>query len=84
MIIDYLWFSDVEAAADLDPQLIQNWYHFKEVRQNWLGFTADGNGGHALETGFPTALHESPEACSATSVTRRSRSPATSRARPWR
>lgn len=59
MIIEYLRFLRSKAAADLDPQLIQNWYRFKEVRQNWLGFTADGNGGHALGKGFATALHES-------------------------
>lgn len=60
MIIDYLRFLKAEAArGTLNPQLIQNWYRFKEVRQNWLGFTADGNGGHALGKGFATALHES-------------------------
>ena len=59
MIIEYLRFLRSKAAVDLDPQLIQNWYRFKEVRQNWLGFTADGNGGHALGKGFATALHES-------------------------
>ena len=59
MIIDYLRFLRSKAAAELDPLLIQNWYRFKEVRQNWLGFTADGNGGHALGKGFATALYGS-------------------------
>lgn len=30
-----------------------------EIRFDWLGFTVDGNGGHALGKGFATALHES-------------------------
>ena len=43
--------------GDLDPTLIRNWYSFKEVKQNWLGFTVDGNGGHGLGAGFARALH---------------------------
>ncbi|TDW91118.1 hypothetical protein [Kribbella sp. VKM Ac-2566] len=56
-IIDYLRFLKSRATGDLDPKLIDNWYRFKEVEQNWLGFTADGNRGHGLGSGFARSLH---------------------------
>lgn len=56
-IIDYLRFLKSKATGDLDPKLIDNWYRFKEVKQNWLGFTVDGNGGHALGPAFAKSLH---------------------------
>lgn len=56
-IIEYLRFLKSKADDDLDPHLIDNWYQFKEIGQNWLGFTADGNGGHGLGAGFARSLH---------------------------
>jgi hypothetical protein len=58
-IITYLLFLRDEAAPDLDPALVKAWYRFKEVKQNWLGFTQFGNGGHALGKNFAQALHQS-------------------------
>jgi hypothetical protein len=58
-IIRYLLFLREKAAGDLDPGLIALWFRFKEVKQNWLGFTLLGNGGHALGSTFATALNES-------------------------
>ncbi|MFV8162850.1 hypothetical protein ACNQVK_12245 [Mycobacterium sp. 134] len=58
-IIEYLKFLRDEARPDLDPGLVQSWYRFKEVKQNWLGYTQFGNGGHALGSKFATALHKS-------------------------
>jgi len=58
-IIKYLKFLRDEARPDLDPHLVRAWYRFKEVKQNWLGFTQFGNGGHALGQDFATALHQS-------------------------
>jgi hypothetical protein len=46
-------------AGGLTPGLIDSWYKFKEVKQNWLGFTRLGNGGHGLGTDFANALHGS-------------------------
>lgn len=57
-IIKYLLFLRDRASADLDPGLIAAWYRFKEVKQNWLGFTLLGNGGHALGSQFATALND--------------------------
>jgi hypothetical protein len=58
-IIDYLRFLKDKAAADqdLDGALLQAWYMFPEVGQNWLGFSAKGNQGHGLGKKFAGALH---------------------------
>lgn len=58
-ILKYLIFLRDKATADLDPALIKNLYRFKEVKQNWLGFTVLGNGGSGLGQGFAVALHSS-------------------------
>ncbi|MGW4842770.1 hypothetical protein [Nocardia brasiliensis] len=56
-IITYLEFLRDEASTDLDPGLIKAWYRFKEVKQNWLGFTQFGNDGRALGDKFARTLH---------------------------
>ena len=59
-IIRYLRFlRDRAAEGDLDPKLIDAWYRFKEVKQNWLGFTMFGNEGAGLGAKFARALHGS-------------------------
>ncbi|MFK4102928.1 hypothetical protein ACI2L1_23140 [Streptomyces sp. NPDC019531] len=58
-ILKYLYFLRDKAAPDLDPSLIKSWYRFKEVKQNWFGFTVLGNGGSGLGGKFATSLHES-------------------------
>ena len=59
-ILTYLRFlRDKATYSNLDAGLIANWYKFKEVKQNWLGFTVLGNGGHGLGSDFANALHES-------------------------
>jgi hypothetical protein len=57
-IIEYLLFlRDRALEEDLDPKLIDAWYRFKEVKQNWLGFTLFGNSGAGLGKDFAEALH---------------------------
>ncbi|MGW0699232.1 hypothetical protein ACWD0A_07840 [Streptomyces sp. NPDC002867] len=56
-IIIYLRFLRDRATSDLEPGLIKNWYQFKEVKQNWLGFTLFGNEGRALGKEFAASLH---------------------------
>ena len=57
-IVDYLLFLREQATdKDLDPKLIDAWYRFKEVKQNWLGFTQFGNDGAGLGKDFAYALH---------------------------
>jgi hypothetical protein len=58
-IIKYLIYLRDAAAPDLDPSLVANLYQFKEVKQNWLGFTELGNGGSGLGPSFAKALHAS-------------------------
>lgn len=55
-ILRYLFFLRDKAAATLDEGLIHAWYRFKEVRQNWLGFTLLGNGGSGLGGDFAKSL----------------------------
>ncbi|MFJ7303301.1 hypothetical protein [Streptomyces sp. NPDC099088] len=58
-IVIYLQFLQRKSGAGLSPGDIKNWYHFKEVKQNWLGFTLFGNGGHALGKTFAESLKQS-------------------------
>jgi hypothetical protein len=57
-ILLYLRFLRDKALPDLEEGLIDDWYRFKEVRQNWLGFTVFGNEGAGLGTEFAFSLHE--------------------------
>lgn len=57
-ILDYLRYLRDRAGTRLSPDLIGTLYAFKEVRQNWLGFTQDGNTGHGLGRKFAASLHE--------------------------
>lgn len=56
-ILEYLRFLRDQAVPDLDPGLIDAWYRFKEVKQNWLGYTLFGNAGAGLGKQFAEALH---------------------------
>jgi hypothetical protein len=60
-IIAYLRFLKEQSATDqdLDAALLDAWYMFPEVGQNWLGFSAQGNHGHGLGKKFAGALHTS-------------------------
>jgi len=58
-IIKYLLFLRDRAGPELDPGLVAAWFRFKEVKQNWLGFTLFGNEGHALGGKFARALNQS-------------------------
>lgn len=56
-ILRYLIFLRDRATPNLDPSLIDLWYRFQEVKQNWLGFTLFGNEGQGLGQDFAHALH---------------------------
>jgi len=57
-IIRYLIFlRDKSVAGVVDEGLLKSWYYFKEVKQNWLGFTVLGNEGRALGAEFAKALN---------------------------
>jgi hypothetical protein len=55
-MLEYLRFLKSTAALPISEGLVQNWYAFHEVKQNWLGFTEDGNAGHGLGVGFARDL----------------------------
>jgi len=58
-IIKYLVFlKDKSVTQDLNKGALKAWYIFKEVEQNWLGFSLVGNKGSALGMDFALALKE--------------------------
>src|SRR5260221_3514202 len=58
-IINYLRFlKDKSLTQRIDSGALKAWYTFREVKQNWLGFSAIGNSGSGLGTDFAKALNE--------------------------
>jgi hypothetical protein len=58
-IIRYLRFlKDKSIAGMVSPALLKSWYHFSEVKENWLGFCVSGNTGRGLGNDFAKALNE--------------------------
>lgn len=56
-IIKYLCFLRDRAVADeLTPGSMTQWLYFREVKQNWLGFSRSGNDGTGLGRKFAEAL----------------------------
>ena len=59
-IITYLCFlRDRAVAGELTPGTVEQWLHFKEIKQNWLGFSKTGNKGTGLGPEFARALARS-------------------------
>ncbi len=57
-IIEYLRFlRDVSQEEGISKGLIKHWFHFNEVKQNWLGFSLIGNGGRGLGDDFAHSLY---------------------------
>ncbi len=57
-IIQYLVFlKNKSTSNDIDEGKLKAWYIFKEVEQNWLGFSITGNKGSALGLDFARALN---------------------------
>ena len=58
-IIRYLRFlKDKSTAGLVNPALLKSWYHFSEIKENWLGFCISGNTGRVLGGDFAQALNE--------------------------
>ncbi|MFH1903438.1 MAG: hypothetical protein ABIK20_05250 [Candidatus Omnitrophota bacterium] len=56
-IIKYLIFlKNKSASQTLDDGALKAWYAFKEVEQNWFGFSVVGNKGKGLGMDFARAL----------------------------
>ena len=57
-IIKYLRFlKDKSITQSIGSGTLKAWYTFREVEQNWLGFSAIGNRGSGLGTDFAKALN---------------------------
>lgn len=57
-IIKYLEFlRDKSISQRISEGLLRSWYYFSEVKQNWLGFTLEGNAGRGLGRDFAQALN---------------------------
>jgi hypothetical protein len=57
-IIKYLkYLRDLSSAGGVNDGTLRNLYCFKEVKQNWLGFTFMGNGGSGLGMSFARSLN---------------------------
>ncbi|MDA8348540.1 MAG: hypothetical protein M0038_07020 [Pseudomonadota bacterium] len=57
-IIRYVKFlRDVATEGPISKGLLDHWFLFKEVKQNWLGFSRSGNNGSGLGRDFAKSLH---------------------------
>ena len=56
MIMYLCFLRDRAVAGELTPGAILQWLLFKEVKQNWLGFSKLGNAGTGLGPDFARAL----------------------------
>ena len=57
-IIRYLRFlKDRATTTELNPGLLNAWYRFPEVKQNFFGFCVGGNTGSGLGKQFADSLH---------------------------
>ena len=57
-IIEYLRFlCSKSSPGRVDDGLLQAWFFFPEVKQNWFGFTTEGNKGRGLGYDFAKALN---------------------------
>lgn len=58
-MIKYLLFLQEEAIKHpiAEPGMINSWFRFSEVKQNWLGFSREGNSGRGLGKDFAINLH---------------------------
>ncbi len=55
-LIDYVKFLKQESKKKLPVGLIESWYYFPEVKQNWLGYSKTGNEGRGLGLKFAKSL----------------------------
>ena len=63
-IIDYVIFlRDQSLKSTVSKGLLKSWYFFPEVKQNWLGFSLNGNSGRGLGNDFASALNKNFSTC---------------------
>jgi hypothetical protein len=58
-ILKYVTFlRDKSSAGPISNGLLRSWFCFKEVKENWFGFTILGNGGRGLGMDFARSLRD--------------------------
>ena len=58
-IIDYVIFLRKKSlCTNVNKGLLKSWYNFPEIKQNWLGFSLNGNSGRGLGNDFATTLNK--------------------------
>jgi hypothetical protein len=58
-MIEYVAFlRDRACEGPTSEPLLKLWYTFREVKQNWLGWSAEGNDGRGLGLKFARSLHK--------------------------
>ncbi|MES2490349.1 MAG: hypothetical protein V4607_11195 [Pseudomonadota bacterium] len=55
-IIEYVKFLKTQSSKPLDKGLIEGWFHFPEIKQNWFGYSKGGNFGRGLGPKFASSL----------------------------
>lgn len=56
-IVKYLMFLQENASPDISDENLHEWFMFHEVKENWLGFSVDGNKGSGLANDFAFKLN---------------------------
>ena len=57
-IIEYVRFlKECAEKENISPGLLEAWFVFPEIKQNWLGYSRVGNSGAGLGLDFGNALH---------------------------
>lgn len=57
-IISYVVFlRNKSLCTNVNSGLLKSWYNFPEVKQNWLGFSLNGNSGRGLGNDFAKTLN---------------------------
>jgi hypothetical protein len=57
-IIRYVTFlKDKSLANGIKPGLLKSWFYFSEVKQNWFGYSKNGNKGAGLGKEFANSLN---------------------------
>lgn len=52
-IIEYLYFLKKKSKSIIhNNDILRQYFTFREIKQNWLGYTRDGNSGRGLGLGF--------------------------------
>jgi len=57
-IVEYVRFlKNLSGAGAISEGLLRNWFMFREIKQNWLGYSEAGNSGSGLGLDFARSLH---------------------------